>query len=110
MIEGRPFLYQAYEGTVYHVTEKGVEAVQSWSSKETIVAFVDDDGGEYGPKNFLIRRTVQLVVASSLEGAYLKWTKQTGHASFITQLAVKLWSHEELFLTGSVLSLLSILD
>ena len=43
--EGRPFLYQAIGGTVvYHVAEKGVETVQSWSSEKTIVALVD--GGE----------------------------------------------------------------
>ena len=28
------------------------------------------------------------------------WTKHTGHVSFVTKLAVKLWLCEELFLTG----------
>jgi len=28
---------------VYHVAEKGVKVVQSWSSKETFVTFVDAD-------------------------------------------------------------------
>ena len=43
MIEGRPFLFQVIDGTIYHIAEKGVEAVQSWSSKERIEAFVDGD-------------------------------------------------------------------
>jgi hypothetical protein len=47
IIEGRPFLYQAIGGTVYHIAKKGVEEVQSWSSKETTVAFVDDDKRDY---------------------------------------------------------------
>ncbi|KAN0103607.1 hypothetical protein V8E52_011816, partial [Russula decolorans] len=97
MIEGRPFLFQAIEGTVYHVAEKGVKVVQSWSSKETIVAFVDFDAGDYRPNWTLIRHSVQLVVASSPEGANHKWTKQLGH---ITRLAIKLWSSEELLRTG----------
>ena len=28
---------------MYHVTEKGIGALQSWSSEEIIVAFVDGD-------------------------------------------------------------------
>jgi hypothetical protein len=110
MIEGRPFLYQAIGGSVYHVAEKGVEAVQSWSSEETIVAFIDGDKGDYEPEDILIGRSVQLIVASSPKGASQKRTKQTGHASFATNLAVKLWSYEELLLTGLVLALPSTLD
>jgi hypothetical protein len=108
MIEGRPFLYQAIEGTLYHVGEKGVEAVQSWP-EEITVAFVDGDE-KYKPNDFLMRYPVQLIVASSPKGANHKWTKQTGHASSITKLAVKLWSREELLLTGLVLALLSTLN
>jgi hypothetical protein len=107
MIEGRPFLYQAVRGTVYYVAEKGVEAVESWSTEETTVAFVD---GDNGPDEILLCRSVQLIVASSPKGAYQKWIKQTGHASFVTKLAVKLYSREELLLTGLVLALLSTLD
>ncbi len=110
MIEGRPFLFQATRGTVYHVAEKGVEVVQSWSSKEAIVAFVDGDMGDYEPDDILIRHSVQLIVASSPKGAYKKWTKQTGHASVVTRLAIKPWSREELSLAGFVLVLLSTLD
>jgi hypothetical protein len=54
MIEGCPFLYQAIAGTVYHVAEKGVEAVQSWPSKETIVALVDGGEGDYKPDRILL--------------------------------------------------------
>ncbi|KAF8505817.1 hypothetical protein F5888DRAFT_1604032, partial [Russula emetica] len=97
---GLPFLYQTVEGTVYHVAEKGVDEVQSWSSEEPIVAFVDVGEADCKPNRILLRRLVQLIVASSPKGAYQKWTKQLGHASAVTKLVVKLWSHEELLLTG----------
>ena len=111
MIQSPPFLYQAIDGIVYHVAEKGVVAVQSWLSEEKIVVFVDGDKGDYEPKDSscvahwhdaIINCTVQLIVASCLKGAYKKWTKHTGHVSFVTKLAVKLWLCEELFLTGLV--------
>ena len=110
MIEGRPFLYQTIGPVVFHVDEKGVEMVQSWSSQEPIVAYIDGDEGDSKPEGFLVCSTVQLVVASPPKGAYKKWTKQTGHATYITKLVTKLWSRKELFLTGLVLSLLSTLD
>ena len=105
MIEGRPFLFQAIGGTVYHVAEKGVEAVQSWSSEETIEAFVDGDKKE--PSYILRRPSVQLIVASPPSGASPEWAKQIGPGSFVTQLVVKPWSENELELTGQVLALLS---
>ncbi len=105
MIEGRPFLYQAKEGAVYHVDRMGVEVVQSWSSRDGIVAFIDGDKENYEPKSFLIQDTVQLIVASSPKGAYLKWIKYAG--PFIRKLVVKLWSLNELLLTGLVLAFAS---
>jgi hypothetical protein len=63
MIEGRPFLYQDNEGAIYHVAEEGVGVVESWSSKEPIVAFVDSDGG-IAPKIRSPVPSVQLIVAS----------------------------------------------
>ena len=71
MIEGCPFLYQDKGGAVYHVAEKGVEVVESWKSKEPIVAFVDGDGGKV-PDDTISRYSVQLIVASSPKDAYLK--------------------------------------
>jgi hypothetical protein len=109
MIEGHPFLYQSRGGIVYYVAEKGVEAVQSWSSRETIVALVDGDKKHHEPEDILIRQSVQLIVASSPKGAHPQWAKQLGPGAFVTQLVVKLWSHKELFLTGLVLALLSTL-
>jgi hypothetical protein len=47
MIEGRPFLYQAKEG-------------------------IDGDKENYEPKGFLIRESVQLIVASPPKGVYRK--------------------------------------
>jgi hypothetical protein len=108
MIEGRPFLYQAIEGTLYLAGERGVEAVQSWPD-ETTVAFVDGDDN-YKPNNSLMRNPVQLIVALSPKGANQKWTKQLGHASSIVKLAINPWSREELMLTGLVLALLSTLN
>jgi hypothetical protein len=95
---------------VYHVAEKGVEVVRSWSSNEPFVALVDGDRGVHDPEGVLISRTVQLIVPSSPKGVYNKWTKQTGHASSVTRRAIKLWSHKEFFLTGLVFALLSTLD
>ena len=108
MIEGRPFLFQSMENIVYHVAEKGVEVVQSWSSKERIVAFVDaDHKNSHEPKRMLNRFTVQLVVASSPKVSSEKWIKQAGHGSCFNQLAINLWSQKELLITGLVLVLLS---
>ena len=106
MLEGRPFLYQAMGGTVYHVAENGVEVVRSWPSQESITAFIDGDKGDFEPKGFLFDNFVQLIVTSPPEGAYQKWTRQTGHRSLIFKFAVKLWSLNELLLTGLVLALL----
>jgi hypothetical protein len=105
MIEGRPFLYQAREGAVYHV-DKSVEVVQSWSSGHEIVAFIDGDKGDYEPKAFLLRPSVQLIIASSPKGANSKWTKKMGGEWYILKLVIKLWSLNELLLTGLVLALL----
>jgi hypothetical protein len=109
MIEGRPFLYQTRTGTVYHVAENGVDAVQSWSSDEPIVAFVDGDKRDYEPDEIIQRRSVQIVVASFPSGINKRWMKQIS-GSFFTELVVKLWSPRELLLTGLVLALLSSLD
>jgi len=108
MIEGCPFLFQAMQGTVYHVSEKGVEVVRSrsWSPKETIVAFVDIDRANHEPDHILRDRSVQLIVASSPKGTNQPWANQAGFLISITQLVIQLWSDKELFLTGSVLALL----
>jgi hypothetical protein len=108
MIEGHPFLFQSTKQAVYHVTEDGVKEVGSdydgsWDSKEPIVALIDGDKGDFKPNEMLLRPSVQLVVASSPKVAHQKWIEQIGHASSITQLAIKLWSRKELFLTGLVL-------
>ena len=47
MMEGRPFLYEAKNRTVYRVNEEGVQAIRSRSSDEKIVAFVDGDTEGY---------------------------------------------------------------
>jgi hypothetical protein len=110
MIEGCPFLYQSMHRVVFHVTAGGVKVVKSLPTEKPIVAFIDGDKGDYEPESFLLSRSVQLVVASSPKGASQKWTKQMGHASSITRLAIKLWSRKELFLTGLVSALFSTLD
>jgi len=107
MIEGRPFLFQSMEDTVYHVAEKGVEVVHWWSSKETIVAFVDgDDKNNHGPKRMLNRFEVQIIVASSPKVSSEKWIKQAGDGSHFNRLAINLWSQKELLIAGLVLVLL----
>jgi len=109
MIEGCPFLFQATRGTVYHVAEKGVQVVQSWSSIETIVAFVDADQ-YHEPQPFLVHDSVRLIVASSPKGIIPVWTKRADLAQSIPQFATELWSYKELLLTGLVIALLSSLD
>jgi len=92
---------------VYHVDGGGVNEVQSWSSEESIMAFVDGDKANYESKDFLWNHRVQLIVASSPKGVYSKWTKQVGQ---IDELVVNLWSDKELLLTGLVLTSFSTLD
>src|SRR6266581_3875571 len=107
MIEGRSFLYQDLDRTVYHINENGVQAIQSLSSDE-IVAFVDGDGESYEPSVMLLDDRVQIILASSPKGASGKWTKQVAD---VTVIATELWSPHELFLAGFVLGiLLSTLD
>jgi len=108
MIEGRSFLYQGLDRTVYHINENGVQAIQSWSSDE-IVAFVDGDMESYEPSLMLLDDRVQIILASTPEGANGKWIKQAGDVKVI---ATELWSPHELFLAGFVLGilLLSTLD
>ena len=103
MIEGRPFLYQAKAGAVYHVAEEGVEVAQSssWPSDETIVALVDGDAKDFALNDILNHHSVQLIVASSPKVENLDWIKQAGPAS-VTQLVVYLWTHKEVLLTGLV--------
>jgi hypothetical protein len=112
MIEGRPFLFQADRETVYHVAEDGVEVTEvvSWSSDKPIVALVDGDGMDFEPSGILRHRLVQLIVASSPKGTNPTWVKQLCPGSFVTPIAVKLWSPKELLLTGLVLAFLSTLD
>ena len=76
-----------------------------------IVAFVDGDEENYAPKRFLYRPHVQIIMATSPQGANAKWIKQVpvGIMS-VTKLAIKLWSPRELFLTGLVLVLFASFD
>ncbi|KAF8259787.1 hypothetical protein EI94DRAFT_1690300 [Lactarius quietus] len=100
MIGGRPFLFQSNLGTMYHVTKESVEIIGSWSSPDPITAFIDGDKRDWEPSELVIRPSVQLIVAAPPKVASQKWTKQTGHGSFISQFAIKLWSRKELLLTG----------
>ncbi|KAF8262318.1 hypothetical protein EI94DRAFT_1789026 [Lactarius quietus] len=100
MIGGRPFLFQSNLGTVYHVTKESVEIIGLWSSPDPITAFIDGDKRDWEPSELVIRPSVQLIVAAPPKVASQKWTKQTGHGSFISQFAIKLWSRKELLLTG----------
>jgi hypothetical protein len=107
LIEGRPFLYQTKSGSIYHVAENGVKAVESsWPLEKRIVAFVDGDGEDSKPKDIIRRSSVQIIVTSSPKGVNHKWTRQGGVSTIVTKLAIKLWSSHELFLTGLVLAFL----
>ena len=115
MIKGRRFLFQSAAGTVYYVTEAGVEIVRSLLSRpdpitDSITTFIDGDKGNCEPKGFLLRKSVQLIVATSPKGVKQGWVKQTGDDSFVSRFAVKLWSRKEFILTGLGLALLLTLN
>ena len=119
MIEGRPFLYQDIEGTLYYVDEEGFQVVlpnanQPWSSKGPIMAFIDGDNATYKPDDIVLDDPlVQIIVASSPKGASQdqRWIKQLSSRRDLTTLVTKLWSRKEILVTGSVLAfLLSMLD
>jgi len=105
---GHPFLFQATQKTVYHIAEEGVKVVESWPSKETIVAFINADEKNLTPKTILFDYSVQLIVALPPRGTDESWIKQAAPIVSITKLVIDLWSYEELFLTGSVLALLAL--
>ena len=108
MIDGRQFLYQDTNRIVYHVARKGVESIYQWPPTERIMAFIDGDGRDAAPRDFLYHPSVQIIVAVSPQGANGKWIKQVPVGMItVTQLAIKLWSPRELFLTGLVLLLLT---
>ena len=104
MVDGHPFLYQAMDGVIYHVADD-VTAMSSWSSTEPIVAFVDGDGGDYGPKWSLRQSHVQIILASSPKGTTHSWLRQASPNTRVTLLAADLWSPHELYMTGYVLLL-----
>jgi hypothetical protein len=104
MIEGRPFLYQDRNGTVYNVNKEGAQAIESWNKSEHIVAFVDGDNEGDVPADMLLKNpNVQLMLASSPQGTRGKWLKDAGDVDI---LATELWSPRELFIAGSVIGLL----
>jgi hypothetical protein len=69
LIAGQQFLYQTTDGIVYHVAEKGVRVLQShWPPTPPIRAFVDGDEGTE-PRDFIRCPSVQIIIASSPQGA-----------------------------------------
>ena len=99
MIKGRSFLYQDLGRTVYHIDEKGVRVIQSWSS-ENIVAFIDGDEKDYKPRNeLLLGLKVQVILASFPKGTNGKWITQVGG---VMTIVTELWSLQELLLAGFV--------
>jgi len=109
MIEGRPFLYQGREGTVYYINEEGVQTNSTWPSSINIMAFVDADKSGAEPRSILWQNNVRVILASSPKGTQTSWVKQK--RPDIKIIATELWSEIELFMAGFVLGLfLSMLD
>jgi hypothetical protein len=104
MIDHCPFLYQSVDGIVYHVSDTVIE-VNTWASKETIVAFVDADETLVEPKGFIHQLSVQIIAASSPRGTRQLWLKQMGNSPTPLKLVTALWSPSELFLTRFVTAL-----
>ena len=98
MIDGRSFLYQGLDRTVYHINENGVRPIHAWRSGE-IVAFVDGDKDEYEPSRMLFQNSVQIIMASSPKGSRGKWMEQAGG---VEAIVTELWSPRELFVAGFV--------
>ena len=108
MIEGRPFLFQDREQTIYHINEDGVQAIGSCPS-DNIVAFVDGDRKAPSPHTMLWQNNVRVILAASPNGTDTYWVRQ--NLGNITIIATTLWSDLELFIAGFVLGLPpSILD
>ena len=97
-------MYQASDRTVDRVSDNGVKVIQSWSSKEEILAFVDSDEENCDPKHMLRKHTVQITLASFPKVANRGWIKQVGRVNIV--LAIEPWSPREPFLAGFVLRFL----
>jgi len=103
MIEGRPFLYQDREQTVYLINEDGVQTI-GYPPSDIIVAFVDGDKRGVEPCDMLWRAKVRIIMASSPKGTQTSWAKQ--REAEIKIIATTPWSDLELFMAGFVLGLL----
>ena len=57
--------------------------------------FLDADNASH-PLKFLQQQSVQIIAASSPEGATQNWLKQGDSTAYVAPLAAKLWSREEL--------------
>ena len=68
------------------------------------MAFVDGDSGDCRPQILLRSPLVQIVVATSPQGAYQGWEEQASNHTVVTTLATGLWSLHEAFLAGLVLA------
>jgi hypothetical protein len=101
LLAGRAFIFQTFEGAVYHVSDT-VSQIESWTSDKHITAYVDVDMGSFAPQSFLRCNPIQIVAASSPAGAEDGWLKQGDALWSVTRLAVDLWSASELFSTGFV--------
>ena len=109
MLEGRPFLYQDREQTIYHLNEDGVRAIGSPPSDRNIVAFVDGDKHASEPHTMLWQNNVRVILAASPKGTQTAWVKEKQGS--IKIIATTPWSNRELFIAGFVLGLvLSMLD
>jgi len=99
MIAGTSCLFQTFDGSVYHVSGSITE-VGHWSG-EPIIAFCDADGVTGKPPRFLLQNEkIQIIAASSPDGTCASWLENMSVNKFLT----KLWSPQELILTGWVTS------
>ena len=107
MISGCPFLYQTFDGDIYHISDV-ITQITSSSLPETtnIVAFVDADAEKSNkPDSILTQSRVQIILASSPKGTQQYWPKQKQYKGSVLEYAMALWSASEFFITGFVVSL-----
>ena len=106
MIAGTPHLFQTFDGPVYHVSGFITE-VRHWSG-EPIIAFCNADGATSQLPQFMLQNeNIQITAASSPNGASCvcaRWLEKMYTTLLVNKFLTKLWSPQELILTGWVTS------
>lgn len=102
MIAQCPFICQTLDRDVYKVSDNLALIDKYWSPTAPIIAFLDADIPPFKPKPFLDDPFIQLIAASSPQGASQPFMNQLAHEGHFILFATALWSPSKLFVTGFV--------